>query len=910
MKQLLITLLALFSFTSLFSQANMGSQLESLMSTGTDTPLEVVVTFHGDDAPTADNLNLLDAIGITQGVSFNALPIAGIIATPTQINALLNNASVRSVFHNYAIEMENHGGTALTGVQRLRSDPVVTAQNGGLPVSGKGIGVVVNDSGVDGTHPDHKFGQNLVENVSAHLNLNSYNSVLPYTPIEGVVNTDAAGGHGTHVAGTVGGTGAASQGLHAGVAPGADLIGYGAGAAVALLDVLSAFDYSIVNQFRYGIRVVTNSWGTTGDSGTPFNPNDPINIATKKCTDRNIVVVFSAGNSGSSSGTISGNYKKAPWVICVAAGDKQGRLTDFSSRGTEGVGGTVTVDGQTFVWEDRPTITSPGKTIISTRAISPIGLLSTQQDLDLIEPAHLAFYTTLDGTSMAAPHVAGIVALMLEADPTLNPYQVKNIIEQTATNIPGLKGWEVGAGYVNAYAAVNLVFGNSDNYGNSLNLSRDFVSSVNTSKTTENFSVEYVPGASRQMTFSVASGTTALEAKTKITGILGETGNLLNLVLFSPSGQRFSAGVPVTFTLSTGRGVAITNPEAGEWTLSIEGVQGAGLPETVVGTIVQSVISGINGLSDVAGNTHESSVRLAVSNQLMDGKNGNFLPNELLTRIDLADYLMMGQGVRQFNASNGSLQFNELSGTESLLAESVMATGAAMRDISQINNPLMTAAANGFDAQGSVTRAELAYALGQSLGLQNYAASLQGEEVTVEVNGETIELEDSDAIPAHLRGYVQAALNLNLINVQYAITQEPFGLGFTIQAHFNPGEEVTRLEFAIIVTRTFDQWQAPTAGPAVTASNNENTEFNGALATFPNPAIEVLNVQTNVSDTAVNGQIKLFSSNGQLLYFIERELFPQENLEINVSEFPRGMYFLQVITDTNEQYTEKVTLKQ
>ena len=909
MKNLLITLLALFTFTSIFSQADTGSQLQSLLSEGTNVPLEVVVTFHGDSAPTAENLNLLNTIGITQGVTFKELPIAGIIATPTQINSLINDLSVRSVFHNYAIDMESHQGTAVTGVKRLRSDAVITAQNGGLPVSGKGIGVIVNDSGVDGTHPDIKFGQNLVENVSAHLNLNNYSGILPYTPIEGVANTDAAGGHGTHVAGIVGATGAASQGLYEGVAPGADLIGYGAGAAVALLDVVSAFDYAIVNQFRYGIRVVTNSWGTTSDSGTPFNPNDPINVATKKCTDRNIVIVFSAGNSGSSSGTITGNYKKAPWVICVAAGDKQGRLTDFSSRGTDGFGGTVTVGGQTFTWEDRPTITSPGAGIVSTRAISPIGVLSTQEDIETIEPAYLPFYTTLDGTSMAAPHVAGIVALMLEADPTLTPYEVKDIIQETATNIPGLKGWEAGSGYVNAYAAVNLVFGNTNNYGSTLNINRNFVSNVLTSKTIENFTVGYFPGDSKQMTFTVNPQTTTLEAKTEISGILGETGNLLNLVLFSPSGQRFSAGVPVTFTLSTGRGVAIANPEVGEWTLSIEGVQGVALPETVEGVIIQSVITGTSGMTDISGNPNESSVELAISSRLMDGKNGNFLPNDLLTRIDLADYLMMGQGVRQFLSSNGTLQFNGLSGMESLIAESVMATGAAMRDMGQVNNPLMTAAANGFNPQGTVTRAELTYALAQSLGLQDYAASLQGNSVTIEVNGETIELEDTNDIPANLRGYVQAALNLNLIGVTYSITQNPIGLGFTIHAHFNPNDEVTRVEYAVIATRTFGQWQEPTIQALVAPSNNNANAFVGELSVYPNPTVEVVNIQTNISDTSVNGQVRLFNSNGQMIYFIEKELYPMENLELNVSEYPRGIYFLQVTTDTDQQFTERITLK-
>ncbi|WP_367391238.1 S8 family serine peptidase [Lewinella sp. LCG006] len=903
--RLLTILFFLLSFSSLATaQAYLSPQLTEALALG--EPLEVVVAFQGNDAPTAADLSLLNTLGITQGATLQSLPIAGVIATPAQINSLAANPNVRSIFLNYAIDYENNRATAITGVDQLRTDPIITAQNGGLPVSGHGIGVIINDSGVDGTHPDLEFGANLVQNVAAHANLNSYSSILPYTPIEDVPNTDAAGGHGTHVAGIVGGTGMASQGLYEGVAPGADLIGYGAGAAVALLDILSAFDYAIVKQFQYGIRVVTNSWGTTSDVGTDFNPADPINVATKKCTDRNIVIVFSAGNSGASSGTITGNYKKAPWVICVAAGDKQGRLTDFSSRGRAGVGGTVVVDGQTFTWEDRPTVTSPGKAIISTRAISPIGLLGTPDDIETIEPAHLPFYTTLDGTSMAAPHVAGIVALMLEADPTLNPYEVKAILQQTATNIPGRAGWEVGAGYVNAYAAVNTIFGNASNYGSSLNINRNFNGNVVTASSTENFAVDYFPGDTEQLTFEVAPGTTSLEAKTVVGGVLGETGNLLNLVLFSPSGQRYSAGIPVTFTLSVGRGVAVASPEAGTWTLSIEGLNGLALPETVEGTITQSVISGATGLDDVNGHPNEASIRLAISNRLMDSNGSNFEPTALLTRLELADYLMMGQGVRQYFSSTGVLQFPTLSGNASLLAESVMAIGAALRDGQLNNSPLMTTATNGFVPNGTVTRAELAYTLAQSLGLEDYANSLANDPITVNVDGETIEVEDANDIPTALRGHVQAALNLNLINVYYSLTQNPFGLGFTIHAHFQPNAEISRVEFAVIATRTFEQWVNPTQNFTVPQSDTANADFD--LSVYPNPTTDRLFVKTNMLENEIAGKVSLLNNSGQVVYQNQTLLFPYGEIQVNVANYPKGQYFLRLETATGEQYTKAIVL--
>nr|WP_230130658.1 S8 family serine peptidase [Bacillus sp. CECT 9360] len=307
---------------------------------------------------------------------------------------------------------------------------------------------------MDGTHRDHQFGRNLVQNVMASTNLNAFApELLPITYLEHVPNTDTNSGHGTHVAGTVGGTGAMSSGKYEGVAPGADLIGYGSGAALFVLDGIGGFDYAITHQQEYNIRVITNSWGSSGD----FDYNDPINIASKKAFDRGITVLFAAGNEGPDENTHN-PYAKAPWVISVAAGVKDGTLADFSSRGKKGVGGTFTLDGKQWTWLDEPTITAPGVDIVSTRVLAPVSSLGIDKDIELISPAHLPFYTTMSGTSMATPHVAGIVALLLEANPELSPSQVKQVLKKTATEMPGYESWEVGAGYVNAYNAIKLAY--------------------------------------------------------------------------------------------------------------------------------------------------------------------------------------------------------------------------------------------------------------------------------------------------------------------------------------------------------------------------------------------------------------------------------------------------------------------
>ncbi|TWT24902.1 S8 family serine peptidase [Planomicrobium sp. CPCC 101110] len=420
-------------------------------------PVEAIITFKDIEPEKKNQLLLLQNLGIANGVVFQNLPFIGALLTKEQISKLSMEESIQSVYYNAPLQYENETSTAITGVDRVREDSEFQSANGGFPLTGKNIGVVINDSGVDGTHKDHELGRNLKQNVLASTNLNSTVGFVPITYLENVPNTDSSSGHGTHVAGIVGGTGAMSGGKYEGAAPGADLIGYGSGAAVAILDTIGGFDYALTHQHQYNIHVITNSWGDTSDSNTDFDPNHPINIATKKLYDRGITTVFSAGNSGPGESTISGNYKKAPWVVTVAAGDQHKKLADFSSRGVKDKGGTVTIDGETFRWTDQPTITAPGVDVISTRVLSPLAPLSLQKDSSSISPAHLPYYTTFSGTSMAAPHVAGIIALLLETDPTLSPSEIKTVLQQSATPMDGYAAWEVGAGYVNAYEAVTMI---------------------------------------------------------------------------------------------------------------------------------------------------------------------------------------------------------------------------------------------------------------------------------------------------------------------------------------------------------------------------------------------------------------------------------------------------------------------
>ncbi len=775
-------------------------------------PIEVIVTFKGEEAPTTTQLDILKELGIKQGVVFEHLPIVGVLATPQQIMELARYSEIYSIYDNEKVEYESETGTELTGVDKTREDDTLRKLNGGLPVTGKGVGIVVNDSGIDGTHQDVEYGNHVVQNVMASINLHALDALLPITYQENVATTDATSGHGTHVAGIVGGTGEMSGGKYEGVAPGADLIGYGSGAAVAILDTLGGFDYALTHQHEYNIRVITNSWGTTSDAGTDFDPYDPINVATKKLYDRGIVTIFSAGNSGPGESTISGNYKKAPWVITVAAGTKQGKLADFSSRGVDGKGGKVVVDGETFSWVDRPSITAPGEDIVSTRAktIDPTMYLGITSDAETISPAHLPYYLTLSGTSMAAPHVAGVVALLLEAKPELSPAEVKSIIENTATNMPGYETWEVGNGYLNAFAAVDAALTNRE-YGKTINANQTFNANVDIEIEKRPFNIDYSSANlndSNSYSFEVEEGLTELTARIDANGLIGLTGNTINLALIAPDGTRYSSGIYLLFPLYTDRTVQVISPEAGKWTVVLEGLDGVALDETVNGELLLKKAAGFTGLNDIGGHPAEDAVKLGVSERLLDSDSSrNFRPNEELTRIDLAKYVVMGAGIRQYLPLSGQATFRDVKNDDLAFAEAVAAKGAALRDVGYKGKGVILVSSDGeFSPNEIVTRAELAFTLVQNLGLQKEAEARNGESITVQYGNERIAIKDATHIPAHLRGYVQVALDLNIVNAYFEVTQGNYDLQPTVIASFKPSYAITRGDFAVAITRYYAQY--------------------------------------------------------------------------------------------------------
>ena len=171
----------------------------------------------------------------------NVSATAGLVTTPPRMF---------TPWANDALSFFNDQTRVLTGVDRLRTDAGLTKLNGGLPVSGRGdFSVVINDSGIDGTHEDLKFGENLIQNVQILTDTTTLTDFTPLLVVENLPDTDSHVGHGTHCAGIVGGTGERSGGRYAGVAPGARLIGLGSGAGLFVLNALGGFEWTLANQF-------------------------------------------------------------------------------------------------------------------------------------------------------------------------------------------------------------------------------------------------------------------------------------------------------------------------------------------------------------------------------------------------------------------------------------------------------------------------------------------------------------------------------------------------------------------------------------------------------------------------------------------------------------------------------------
>ena len=738
----------------------------------------VIVSFRTGSGLTESHLNILRSVGVTGGQTF---PTLGMVAQPMtagQVRALAANPAVASVWSNDPIYYYMDAARTLGGVGKVETDSAFTYRNGGLPISGWGdFSVLVIDSGIDATHADLQLGQNVVQNVQTVVGAGTAPGFTPNVSIENVPNTDQTVGHGTHCAGIVGATGLRSGGLYAGVAPGAKIIGAGLGAGTPLqsfvLNAIAAWEWGLTNRIRYRIRAVSNSYGSPG----PYNPNNPILLAARKAYELNITVLFAGANSGPGQGTWN-LYAKAPFVIGVAAGTKEGTLADFSSRGTPREIRLNNSDPNDDF--DAPTITAPGtgRVFASNAARFTTGMVSARSVLTSatvfadaeLTPAEQLFYTQKSGTSMATPYVAGVVALMLDADPLLTPDEIKQILMDTASTMPGYAEWQVGAGYVNAYAAVDKVYNRSKNFGSR----QEAVFNVSRTKSVGNvpFHIDFNPvvsgtASTNAVPFNVEVGVSTLDvtATVDLPADPGAT-NLVGLRLHAPDGTVYSPGFPIG--TSPFRQVIVENPMPGTWYVEARGTRGlstvpqftsptqVAAPGPVDGNVAKiSYI--LPPIADIAGHSLQTEIETALKNRLIDTyADGTFRPDATLSREEFARSLALNTSLRQSLAATA--RFSDVSGDLLGIAEAVTSKGSTLRDFDFIPTGMMSFSGTSFNPTGSVNRLDGAVAFVKALGHDPAARALANSTVTFQGTP----LSDNAQIPGALRGYVQLAIDKGL----------------------------------------------------------------------------------------------------------------------------------------------------
>ncbi|WP_297521352.1 S8 family serine peptidase [Thermococcus sp.] len=386
-----------------------------------DQKVSTVIMFD-NQADKEKAIKVLKFMGVKIKYNYKAIPA---IAAELKVRDLLMIAGL--------IDSGFFGNSQVSGIQFIQEDYKIQAdvdlegldestaqisapQVWNVGYDGSGVTVAVVDTGIDASHPDL---QGKVIGWKDFVN----NRTTPYDDQ----------GHGTHVAGIIASTGAASNGQYKGVAPGAKLVGVkvlGSDGSGSVSTIIAGIDWVIQNKDKYNISVINLSLGGSQSS----DGTDALSQEVDKAWEDGIAVCVAAGNSGPDTYTV-GSPAAAPDVITVGAVDKNDVITYFSSRGP-------TADGRL-----KPEVVAPGNWIISDRAA---GTQLTDETVG-------QYYVAASGTSMATPHVSGAVALLREAHPNWTPDKIKYVLEITAdvVNSSAIAGIAYGAGRINVYEALN-----------------------------------------------------------------------------------------------------------------------------------------------------------------------------------------------------------------------------------------------------------------------------------------------------------------------------------------------------------------------------------------------------------------------------------------------------------------------
>jgi serine protease AprX len=416
--------------------------------------VKVIVRYH--QAPQSEQEGWMERLGAHLNARLGVVKGMALTVQVSALPALEANDEIVGVSLDHPL----HGLDEITD----QATNVPAAWSAGY--NGAGIGVAVIDSGINDSHPD-------LWNAKE-----THSRVVYHQDFTGTPTTNYSGaqydlyGHGTHVAGILGGNGYLSSGNYEGVAPAVTMVDLRALNALGVgtdSSVIAAIQEAIALQNRYNIQVINLSLGRgIYESYT----QDPLCQAVEAAWQSGIVVVVAAGNYGRVSIDGSDGYGTVtapgndPFVITVGAMNSTGSteqsaevMTSYTSKGPT-----------TYDHVVKPDIMAPGNNIVS--------LAAPGATLEALFPAQLVNgnngqpdYFTLSGTSMATPVVSGTVALLIEQNGNLTPDQIKarlmltsygNFPTSTVATVPVLNEtfteyydlFSVGSGLLNVQAAI------------------------------------------------------------------------------------------------------------------------------------------------------------------------------------------------------------------------------------------------------------------------------------------------------------------------------------------------------------------------------------------------------------------------------------------------------------------------